>query len=476
MPRINETFTNCAAPGVASSYSVPTAIALFLIAGSVYGFFAWVISQAVGYPCEVAAGIITGLVSGLIIALSNFNSWYYNRRLMCIREEQCVVGTVVGKPVDACDGDRKVDLLLSPSRFLEVESVFAWQAANDLAGGGFPAPPPDPVVYASDRALRLEYVNGIVPESGANLAPGDRLNDAQRKQLYFEIVHNQMFRAPAAGDPDRRFQQHMHIRDEARMGTPAFNNSPDDSSADANPMYRYEREPTCGGAGFIGKFFCDFLLGQPSNDEREPRLSPYLHNEIEGDRLGRGITNLQVTLGSFGVAYIAACLACRAIPVIGQIPLVCEAAALIVSVLIAILAWFLSRLFNDPDDGEAGSVSVDVPDPGEVDNEGPNDDVGDVVLLYGRWIMDTEHCEYFEIHPVKAWYRIAVSDVGDPRRIDDPGEVNADEGERLLKTDEVTEDMLKIMCDRASAAEETDPGPVIKVSTSRMLTMARGFF
>ena len=90
--------------------------------------------------------------------------------------------------------------------------------------------------------------------------------------------------------------------------------------------------------------------------------------------------------------------------------------------------------------------------------------------------MDTEHDQYYEIHPVKAWYRIAVSDVGDPRRLDDPGEVNADEGERLLTTDEVTEEMLKIVSDRASAAEETDPGPILKGSTSRMLAMARGFF
>jgi hypothetical protein len=40
--------------------------------------------------------------------------------------------------------------------------------------------------------------------------------------------------------------------------------------------------------------------------------------------------------------------------------------------------------------------------------------VGDVVVSYGNWIMDTEHRNYFEIHPVRAWYLVARNSVGEP--------------------------------------------------------------
>ena len=31
-------------------------------------------------------------------------------------------------------------------------------------------------------------------------------------------------------------------------------------------------------------------------------------------------------------------------------------------------------------------------------------ELGDVILVYGDWIMDTEHGQYFELHPVRAIY------------------------------------------------------------------------
>ena len=50
------------------------------------------------------------------------------------------------------------------------------------------------------------------------------------------------------------------------------------------------------------------------------------------------------------------------------------------------------------------------------DPEVPGDDEGqregDVVVTYGNYIMDTEHSNFFEIHPVRAYYLVARNNRG----------------------------------------------------------------
>lgn len=473
MPANLQHFTQCAAPGNAHTYSVPTALAIFVASGGVAGFIAWVWSQAFNLECAVSAGIITGIVVGLIVALDDFKHWYYNFRLMCIDSHRCVIGTVAGTPHAACDGDRKIDLLVAPFRILEVEITMAHAAATSVASADntFPAPPPFGD-YLANRELRLEYVNGIVPSGGALLAQAQRLNESQRQSLYQEIVHRQMFIPPGPGSQDRRFQQYMYIRIESEMGTNSFNNSDDDRYGipGSNPMYRWEKE-SVSGAGFFGWFFCDLLLGHPADDPGESRLVPYLHNEIEGNRLERGVTNFQITLAAFAAGIIAACAVCHAIPVVGQLPFVCTVITIVVGALFALLAWLLSKLFNDPDDGEAGEISVDVPTGPEVTG-GPEDDVGDLVLIYGRWVMDAEHENYFEIHPVLGWYRIARDRGGAPILVDDLGDLA--EGQTPLTASDIDEQGLKEMCGLVDKAEKDEAEPTLTGRTAKFLSMARG--
>lgn len=467
MPSIEEHFTTCADPGEAHEFSVGENIALFLLLGGLQGFIAWVTLKLLGAPCSVAVAIVWGAVLGLVSELGLFNDWYYEKRLMCIRRATCAAGLLVGRPFAACDGDRKVDLLLSPFGLFEVEADMAWAAANALssAGGGFPAPPPR-TDYLASRSLRLEYVNGVVGGSGPQLAPGARLSDDHRKQLYFEIVHKYMFTAPQPGAPDRTFQSHFHIRDAAAMGNAAFANSDDDSGTDGNPMYRFEHEPV-SGPGFVGTVFCDWLLGHPSEEAPEPRIVPYLHCEIEGNRLDRGIFNLMMTLLAFAGGYTAACIVCSAY--LGDSPW-CAAIALVVAAILAVLAWLLMKWLNDPEDGEADAVSIDVPAPNELNDAGWDEDAGDLVLVVGDWIMDVEHDQYFEIHPVTSWYRVAVGHRG-MRLIDDPSELAQDE--RFLMTTEVTADRFRDMCAVASGAELYVPDPALTGTTAKALTMAR---
>ena len=52
----------------------------------------------------------------------------------------------------------------------------------------------------------------------------------------------------------------------------------------------------------------------------------------------------------------------------------------------------------------AGQPDVDWDDPAQEPVDGVEGNAGDSVLIYGNAMMDTEHAQYFEIHPVRAYY------------------------------------------------------------------------
>jgi hypothetical protein len=442
--------------------------------GAAAAIFAAAIAES-GGACEYAAVAIWGVGITLLSTLRTVQDWYYTHRLMCVADDACVVGTVTGEPRVACDGDVKIDLLIAPYRLLEVEIKYAYDAAITLSGADATFPPP-PSSYQADRAVRLEYVNGPSDDTPQQLLPVQRLNAAQRKVLYHETVHQYLAAAPTIGEADHRFQLHFYIRNLAKMGQPAFDHSAADEydAANPNPMYRYEGEPECVPlvGEFFSELFCERILGAPSSDAPEDRLVPYLHNEIEGDRLGRGIDNLMVSIAAFMVAYVAACAVCTLVPVLGEVPVICAVLAGLVAALFAWLAWLVASMFNDPDDGNAGDISVDLPSGPEIDEGSPSDDVGDLVVVQGRWIMDEEHCNYFEIHPVRAWYRVATSPGDNLHLLDDVGELTP--GDRLLSASEIDERRYEAICRLVSTTEKSDPVEVLQLPTSRALTMARG--
>jgi hypothetical protein len=433
MPRNLPQFTRCAAPGVAEPISVPSVL-LTLVSVGVIGYLAAV---SIGIPC---AGAVAAAL-GLIAALDAVEDWYYNRRLMCILDDQCAIGTVVGAPLVACDGDAKLDILIAPFGFQEVDRKLLVEAITGLVPATLPAPTND----INDRNDRLTYVNG--------------LTKAQAKALYVALVNDHMLNP--ATQPGRDFQGHYFIKRQPPMPADAAAHTADD-----NPMFRFDADDV-PAPGFIDGTFCDWLLDVPSEDVDEHRLVPYMHCEIEGNRVQRGLTNLKLAIAAFAAAYATFCALCNAI-IPGAGVLLCNIVAGLVGLLFAWLMWLLSKLFNDPDDGEAGSLPIDLPDPTAPDDTS-SAARGDVVLAFGNWIKDTEHNEYFEIHPVKAWYTICRDPDGAATTVND-----VDAPSCGFDVTSVDQAMLDEMCGIAVKAETEDPVERHTADTAGALSVVGG--
>jgi len=175
-----------------------------------------------------------------------------------------------------------------------------------------------------------------------------------------------------------------------------FHNPVDDRSDKLNPMFRFDND----------------------------HAVPYLHCEIEGNQIAVWMDLIITT--SAGIL-----LGCA----IGG-PLGAYIGGAIALLLKLLLDWLSGN------DGEAGETDVDWDDPLQPDGEGG--DEADGLLVYGNAIMDTEHAQYFEIHPVRAFYVMGRD--GAPLDFD-PAEI--DDKEAIEK------------CTRVAAAEEEDRPDVI---------------
>jgi len=173
------------------------------------------------------------------------------------------------------------------------------------------------------------------------------------------------------------------------------------SSQELNPMFRFENSHTV----------------------------PYLHCEVEGNYI-------EILLDDFIVALTAFAAACAiAGPVVGAI--------------VGFLAWLFKKIWDwiTGNDGDAAEPDVDWDDPDFTGYPGVTESTGDVVVTFGNWIMDTEHHQYFEIHPVRAYYVIAKNALGEdaPVLVDgneeqvvvgdnfDPTNINRSDAERICK-------------------------------------------
>lgn len=93
---------------------------------------------------------------------------------------------------------------------------------------------------------------------------------------------------------------------------------------------------------------------------------------------------------------------------------------------------------------------------------------GDVVLLFGNWVMDMEHSKYFETHPVKAYYLLCTSQ----KSPDDWGlaeETPANECE--FDPTIITAQDMDEMCKRVQDAEKNDPPSTTTTTNKRGMTV-----
>lgn len=408
MPRNLPQFAHCAAPGnsypmSAGNVALLTFASLFF-GGITAGAYAIVIS---GLQGAATLGCILGIVflTTLVFGLTEFKHWYYNNRLMCIRKDQCAAGTVVDQPAESTDGDRKINLLIAPFSVQETEQLMI--ATLDSLRGTLPSVPA--LVDLQNRQVRFDYVR--------------ELSDTDQQRVYADLIDNRMF-----GQPGRAFLRHYYRRDQARMGAASFNESPDDTAIPSNPMYRYD--------GSI--------------------LVPYLHNEVDGYVLGKFLDNLLAALITALVSFTALCALCATV---GLPDALCGAGAAALAALLALLALILATAVNDPNGGGASEVDVDVEDP-DFDTPPTAMSQGDVVFVFGDWIMDEEHANYFEIHPVKAWFRLCSRGPGA-----DPADwVLTDEippSQCAVDVRQMTEADFNRLCAMVTEGETTDPDDMI---------------
>ncbi len=416
MPRNLSQYANCAAPG--DSYPMSAGSIALLTFGSLFfgglaGGLYWMVVSALGQAAEL--GCILGIVflAMLVTGAAMFKTWYYNARLMCIRHDQCSAGTVVDEPTVSTDGDRKINLLLAPFSVEETEQLMV-ETLDSMRStlSNVPA-----LIDLQNRQIRFDYVRG--------------LSDADQQRVYADLIDNRMF-----GQPGRAFLRHYYRRVEARMGTSAFNESPDDTAIPSNPMFRYDG----------------------------PILVPYMHNEVDGYILGKFLDNLLVALVTALVTYTALCALCATV---GLPDLLCGPGAAVFAAVLALLALMLATAINPPADGDASEVDVDVEDP---DFDAPPTEMrrGDVVFVFGNWIMDEEHENYFEIHPVKAWHLLCQSGGADPNNWvlnDDIPRSECAVDVRLM-----TEADFERLCGMVKDAETNDPDDVILLSVPAGLT------
>ncbi|MBW5483791.1 hypothetical protein [Streptomyces bambusae] len=331
------------------------------IGGTIAGFLGAVVSQALAESIMWGCAAGVAAYASLLIAISELKDWYYNRRLMCIHEDQCAIGTLVDVPLLSLgafgDGDMKFDLLVAPFGQNEVRDYFRDRITTP--SGPFGPGPADPSV---DQNL-VNYVADF---------PEDKKN-----RLYITVVHQDMLSA-ANRASGRDFQDHYLVRDRVAMGQEAYDHSDGDTPADfpsPNPMFRADPHET---------------------------LAPYLHCELEGDRFARIMDNITVALWTGLIALITICVLCTAVPLP---PLLCGLLAGVGAQILAFLAWLISQLVNDPDDGIAGQEDAGIVDPA-YDGDSATIYPGDSLAIHGDWIMDEEHGKYFELHPVKAVYLV----------------------------------------------------------------------
>lgn len=433
MPAHIETFSTCAGPHEAVPHGRMGGLPGLLIAGwtesdltqallALAGGALWILLFAAPATICVMAGLV-------IIAAVWIKFWYYNRRLLCVRERDCVIGLLLAEPSASTDGDRKLNVLPAPMTKPEVRSILATHLdtnrtmLNDDANFpldrfplGKPVLPPKQTLI-DDPSKLVDYMRALV---GVNPADSDRASN-----IYNQIIIGVMDRLLAI-PALQVYYRHLRKRPADIPSIATFEYIPVDFAPPTNPSGSWADADAKNDSDFFNPV-------DDRNDKLNPMFRfdnghavPYLHCEIEGNWIA-------VLMDQIITAAAGALVGCVFFGPIG---------AYVVGALAWLLKWLLDRLTGN--DGDAGEPDVDWDDPDEEPADGVGGDAGDSLLVYGNAIMDTEHGQYFEIHPVRAFYIMGKD--GQPIEFD---LADIDDKEAIAK------------CLRVANAEEEDRPDVI---------------
>jgi hypothetical protein len=275
-----------------------------------------------------------------------------------------------------------------------------------------------------------------------------------------------------AVSPGRDFQSRFYRREPPPvMSQDAFDHSPPDKPGDPNPnpLFKYDGQSE-GGEGAV-EALCRIIVGFEEEGEPVKRLIPFMHCEVEGDRIGATITAVIAAAFAWLALFGIGCIVCEAL---GGNPTLCGWIVGPLSLLLAALLFFLFRELLQ-DGTEAGDIDVDVPDPTSTDPDSAGA-AGDVVFVFGKWIKDVKHTEYYEIHPVTAWY-LVCRDAGNAPTLSEPGGGDCAFDVTSLTTDAQVAELVRrqdIMCSMITKAETKDPEQILRLSSSSALSMAGG--
>lgn len=482
MPRDLADHAKCTIPGSAKSHKNFSGLLGLLIRGwfterglTIVGILAVLIPLIIVIPCFWVIPFVVTVVA----LIQEAKYWYYNERLLCVdRDPNCVVGTVLHEPSVSTDGDRKLDLLLAPytepegyrticTHVMENRNLLSnpntFQNPPFHSGIAPPVPVCDPDILddpsaspATRRAERQKLTDYFKAIRGSDPEDGDATSNP-----YNNILIGWMDRlldpsnVNGAGQP-KNFQGRYYRKDPAFIapGSALWDaiptdfdpntpwQTPDGSLSPVTYQNPYEVQYQPRGLNPMFRF-------------DETRLLPYLHCEIDGYRIAVLLDRLCLALSAFAIAYTFVCM------VLGPW-------AILAGPLAFILIWFLQKWLDGGNDaGNAEETDIDYDDPDNFGEDGQQLD-GDLVSLYGRWIMDTEHAQYFEIHPVQAYYVIG-------RDADGFNEFDSDEeldkaGAGRLDNSLIDERARDQICQLVTAGEEGDLPPVIERTAPALLS------
>jgi hypothetical protein len=499
MPRGLPRFAFCAGPGDAKSHKTIGGLLGFLIglwfsSATAAIFF----SVFLGFVIPIlllggCLGVIPAVIT-IVALLQEAKDWYYHERLLCIEDRNnCVVGSVLVEPEVSTDGDRKLNLLLAP--FTEAECFeLLCRHLNDNEGllnspapfieqQFFPGAPP--VQFVPFNADILDDPNASPDERRAErkkvadylraIRGHDEEDDDATSKAYNNMLIGWMDRLLDASNVDKNnqpknFQGRFYRKDPNVIppGTPLSDAIPPDfdpatpwqavdgslSPVTQNNPYEDSFQPRPLNAMFR------FDHSREADPENPDRLLPYLHCEIDGNWVQLFLDELSLAISSFGVAYFFLCIA---------LPWPLSLLAGPIAALLALLIFLLQRwLDGGSDRGQAEPPDVEYDDPDNFGESGDSLD-GDLVTILGPWIMDTEHTQYFEIHPVEAYYVVARNGRGAIELFDSAAE-QIESGSERLHNGMVDATMAAVICGMANQAEGEDPPPVITRTAPTLLS------
>lgn len=461
MPRDIPTYTQCAPPGVARSHKQ-------------LGGIAGTVSNAILDHTAVTVLALLGLLAGLVLlnspwtwaalgvviiaGLQEFKDWYYNGRLLCIRDRDCAIGTVIAEPEASFDGDRKLNLSLAPySQGQVVETLLDHIADNEamlIDNANFNDPPfhttAPALPVAAQRGNDFSVLRGYLRALRSSDPDDGDAESRMYRQLLIGVVHRLML------DPARNFYNRYYRKDTTHI--------PEGSALDdAIPVDFDATVPNWQGPDAQSSLTA-FNPYIKATDSLNPmfrfdttHMVPYLHCEIDGYYIKLLIDNLIMAFSVWLAAMIALFFLTPFAPLI----------AAAIALLIFLIKWLIDEITGN--DGDADEPDVDVDDPDSV-NDAVLATAGDVVVTYGNWIMDTEHHNYFEIHPVRAYYLIARNSLGsEPVLVN--GNMDQEEfGHENFDVRDINAARADAICQIITRGEEDDPDPVIQRTSSQALS------